>query len=321
MSSESYIGFIRYKGKPVKDGYLDARKSAQALIGFDEALRFFVGKQDSSLSKIDYEIPVRIRKGSWEAIIPHDIASWMLTAAGLALTTYFTTAAKKMAENDFENASITSMFKRAIEAMQWIVKIGIHLGTLTKRSFENLKFRDGNKLIGIPNKNGKYLYVPKLYLDFYETLPPNILKKIASVVSDNITLEVGVSSEDKKDKVVSLGICNKKIFCPDNDDVLFSELQHDDKINLTGFVTRGNENANSIGFQYKDHILTCYPKTGNIVRFKSALFLACKIVGTVTREDKFGDITELRPKIKFTSLKPLPKQQTESQPGLFDDDI
>ena len=53
--SEDYIGFIRYTGKPLEEGYLDTRKSATALLGFDEAIRHFVGKQDAELAKVDYE--------------------------------------------------------------------------------------------------------------------------------------------------------------------------------------------------------------------------------------------------------------------------
>ena len=37
-----YIGLIRYRGKSLKKGYLDARKSAEVLIGFDESLRYFI---------------------------------------------------------------------------------------------------------------------------------------------------------------------------------------------------------------------------------------------------------------------------------------
>ena len=48
---ETYLGYIRYSGELVESGLMDARKSAQALIGFDEAVRFFVGCQDDKLKK------------------------------------------------------------------------------------------------------------------------------------------------------------------------------------------------------------------------------------------------------------------------------
>ena len=41
---EKYIGYLKYSGKSIEDGLLDARKSAEALLGFDEILRYFVTK-------------------------------------------------------------------------------------------------------------------------------------------------------------------------------------------------------------------------------------------------------------------------------------
>ena len=317
--SPEYIGLIRYKGKPLETGYLDARKSAEALIGFDEALRYFVGKQDIELSKIDYEIPVRIRKGSWEALIPYDIQSWILTALGAGLTVYVVTAATTMAQNDFKNVSIVSLFKKSMQAMQWILRIGKHLGSLSKRVFEKVQWRDGNRLIGIPNEKEEYLFVPKLFLDLYEKIPVNILKKLTSIVTENIKLEV-VVHEDNKDEVESLELLHKSIFCPDVGELLFPELKHGEAVTLSGPVTRGNENTNSIGFLYQGHILTCYPKDGSVVRFKPALYLNSEIIGTVTRENEFGEFTENKPKIIFTDLTPLePDNPKESLPGLFDD--
>jgi hypothetical protein len=316
--SPEYIGFIRYKGQPLEQGYLDARKSAEALLGFDESLRYFIGKQDSELSKVDYEIPVRIRKGTWEALIPQDIASYIKPAIAIITTAYLAGAANKMAENDFENVSLVLLFKKSIQAIQWVLKIGKHLGSLSKRTFEKIQWRGTE--IGIPNENGEYLYVPKLFLDFFEKIPVHFLKKLASLITNDIKLEVGVG-QDNKDEVESLDLVHKRIFCPDVEELLFPELEHGKEVKLTGLVTRGNENTNSIGFQYRDHILTCYPKDGSIVRFKPGLFVKCEIVGTVTRENELGENIELKPKIIFSNLTPLKQDSTEeTQLGLFDDE-
>ncbi len=59
---EEYIGYLKYEGKLVEEGLLDARKAAQALLGFDEAIRFFVGQQSPLLRDLDFELPVRLRK-------------------------------------------------------------------------------------------------------------------------------------------------------------------------------------------------------------------------------------------------------------------
>jgi len=70
-----------------------------------------------------------------------------------------------------------------------------------------------------------------------------------------------------------------------------------------GIVTRGNERTNSIGFLYNEHVLTCYPRHGSIVRFKPHMFLRCRIVGEITRlNDETGESDEPRPKIIFDDL-------------------
>ena len=319
MDSPKYIGFIRYKGEPVEKGYLDARKSAEALLGLDEALRYFVGKQDNQLAKMDYEIPVRIRKGTWEVLIPDDIHSYIAAATVIVATAYLAGAATQMAKNDFKDMSIGKIFKKSIEAMQWLLRMGKHLGTISKKTFTDVKWKNGNKLIGIPNGNGEYLYIPKLIFDLIEQIPINILRKIASIVTDKIKLEIGVRQKDK-DEIETLEISHKSIFCPDVEEILFPELKHGMEVMLEGLVTRGNENTNSIGFQYQGHILTCYPKEGSIVRFKPGLFVKCEIIGVVTREDKFGEPIEFKPKIIFTDLKPLERDNPQEHPlGLFDD--
>jgi hypothetical protein len=35
------LAFVKYEGELVKDGYMDAKKSADALLGFDEVVRYF----------------------------------------------------------------------------------------------------------------------------------------------------------------------------------------------------------------------------------------------------------------------------------------
>jgi hypothetical protein len=319
-NSCEYIGMIRYEGEPLKQGYLDARKSAEALLGFDESLRYFISKQDSELSKVDYEIPVQIRKGSWEALIPHDIAVYIKPAVAIITTAYLASAAKKIAENDFRNASISALFKKSMQAIQFMIKIGKHQGSLLKRKFDNLRWRNGNREIGIPNEKGEYLFVPKIFLDYYEQIPSNILRKLASIVTKDIKLDV-VVHQDNKDEIESLELSHKNIFCPDVVELLFPELKHGETVKLSGLVTRGNENTNSVGFQYKGHILTCYPKDGSVVRFKPALYLKSEIIGTVTRENEFGEFTENKPKIIFTDLTPSESDNTkESLPGLFNDE-
>lgn len=101
-------------------------------------------------------------------------------------------------------------------------------------------------------------------------------------------------------------------YIPEEDtEVLFPELEHGQSVTLEGVATRGNENTNSIGFRYKDHIINCIPMEGSIVRFKSALFLKCRIIGKISREDDAGQIILKKPKIIFDNIVPLEDEPQE----------
>lgn len=316
--NEEKIGCLIYTGKLVEDGLLDARKSAQALLGFDETIRFFIMKQAPKLKQSDFEFPVRIKKGSWEIEIPATIVSWFQASAALTATAYAAKAAQKMAEHDFDDFGIKDLFKKSLVAIQWVIKIGKHLGDLTIKKFENVKFRDNNQTIGIPNSEGEILYIPLEYLEFYTSINPTILSKITELVEEERVLSIGYYEEGKliEEKVTRK---YRNIFTneeKDEEEILFPELRHGDKVSLEGEVTRGNEMSNTIGFSYKGHILTAIPEQGSIVRFKPSLFLKCRIHGEITRLDDKGHLGAKRPKILFTHMEPL--ESDDNSFTLFD---
>ncbi|NQY26336.1 MAG: hypothetical protein HRT92_04075 [Piscirickettsiaceae bacterium] len=317
MDDEKYIGYIKFDGELVNNGLMDGRKQAKALIGLDEALRYFISKQAPELSKLDYEIPIRIKKGSWEALIPETAASWTQAGLGVVVTAYFAKAAQKMAEKDFADFGIIDIFKKSIEAIKWFAKIGNHIGDLTIRNFENSKFSDDNMLIGLCNENGEYLYVPKYIFDMYITSNPKLLEKIAENITKDRNLKIGTIVDGDIDEV-TIDETKKSIFCKeeleDEEDVLFPELVHGDTVVLEGESTRENMTSNSMGFKYQGHILTSHPETGSIVPYKSVLFLKCRLYGTVSRLDEKGRIAAKRPKLYFSHIEPL---ETESNGELF----
>jgi len=290
----------------VQEGLLDARKQAKALIGFDSSLRFFVGMQIPELQKAEYDIPVRVEKGSWQALIPQSIGQWILAGAGTVFLTYLTTAAAKMAQNDFADVGIKDVFRRSLEGIQWFIKIGKHLGELGKRKFEKVRWQNNNTEVGIPNAEGQYLFVPKGFLEWFVQAPKPLLADLAEVISTSRQLNVSLIYPDHVE-TVSVTQNDRHVFFlkEESEEMLFPDLKHGQHVELEGLVTRGNENANSIGFLYCEHILSCYPSTGSIVRFKPALFLECKITGTITRSYKFGNMSDPRPKIIFDDLVPL----------------
>lgn len=318
MEKEQYIGYVKYEGRLVEDGLMDARRQAKALYSFDSALRYFITKQAPEFRNLDFEIPVRIRKGSWEALIPDTVAGWVQAGLGMVATAYFTKAAQKMAEKDFADFGITDLFKISLDCIKWFARIGKHMGDVAIREFRNVRFSDDQTQIGIPNSDGIILFVPKHILDLYINTNPKLLEDLAANVQDGRALVIGTVENDSIDEE-RIDIENKEIFCDEEDlyeDVLFPELVHGDYVVLEGEVTRENKTSNSMGFKYKDHILTAYPDAGSIVRYKPILFLKCRLFGTVNRIDEKGRIGARRPKLYFSNIEPT--DEADENPTLFE---
>ena len=109
---EKVLAFIKYEGDSVSDGYLDARKSGEALIGIDEVLRHFIIQEEPSLSELEFDLPVRVRKGSWETIIPQNIDSLIFEAgATWVVAKYVGSALSEMAKNDLKDIGFKSIIK------------------------------------------------------------------------------------------------------------------------------------------------------------------------------------------------------------------
>jgi hypothetical protein len=306
MSSDhDFIGYVKYEGKRLETGAFDARKAATALLGLDEALRHFILYEAPDLRGIDFEIPVKFQKGSWLATIPTDISTLFQLGLGIAATAYLTNGAKKMAEKDFDGVGFTDLFKKGVEAIKWVAKIGKHLGGITQRRFESVKFSEDNELIGIPDQNGEYLFVPRKFFDFYVNCSPKILAKLASNVDPSLVLSIGVVNGSEL-SIEEIDFRDKKYFVDDEgeeeSEVLLPELVHGQQVELEGEVTKENKTSNSMGFKFKGHIITAYPQTGNIIPFKPMLFETCRLIGYVDRIDENGRVGARRPKLIFSEL-------------------
>lgn len=308
MEEKQYLGYIKYSGPLVEDGLMDGRKQAQALLGFDSALRYFIGRLAPDLQNLDFEIPVRIKKGSWEALIPETVAGWAQAGLGLVATAYLAKAAQKMAEKDFADFGFKDLFRASINGIIWFAKIGKHMGSVSIRKFSDVRFDNKDGLVGIINSKGETLYVPKHMLEIYSQCPANILENIADNITDGRRLLIG-SFVDSISNEVSIDSSEKHIFCQDEEDdedeVLFPELEHGDEVVLEGEVTRENKTSNSMGFKYNDHILTSYPETGSIVQYKHLIFSECRLYGRVSRLDEKGRINARRPKLIFRHLEEI----------------
>ncbi len=303
---DEYIGYFKYSGRLVDSGFLDARKSAQALVGMDRALRHYLGSIAPELRDVEFELPVRVRRGSWEALLPATLGQWIAAGVGAALTSYAVTAAKKAAENDIGDKGLTDVIRLALRGIHWFIKVGKHLGDVERRKFKELQVDSEEMLIGIPNDDGTVLWLPKFHWEIFQRTPPLLLSEIASVIEEGRTLSVGIV-EDEGIVEEAVGHELRGIFAgeEEEEEILFPELEHGMAVELDGKVTRGNGETNTIGFKYRDHILTCYPLTGSIVRYKTVLFSRATIVGTITRLEESGVPSASRPKIIFSDLTPL----------------
>ncbi len=324
---EKYIGYLKYSGKSVEDGFMDARKSGEALLGFDDILRFFLIKEDATLRAVDFEIPVKVKKGSWEIII---------TAAGVAAIwvakDYLSATAKKAAEEGFLETGLAKdtpkLFKNAIKSAQWIIKIASHVGKFTKKRLDTKINKKTPKeiFIEIPNDNGEYLSVPKKYFDSYMNCPDDLFAKNASIIEKERILEIGYFHEGKEEKIVITENEKNIFYSEEEGEILFPELKHDQHVELEGRITKGNEKTNTIGFEYLDHVLTSRPQKGNIVDYKNRIlsqqknhiFPKVKIVGKIDRIDVNGEFKEKRPRIIFSDI--IPAETENKNLSLFDEE-
>lgn len=311
---------IKYEGELVRDGFLDARKAGEALIGIDESLRYFIFQEDKKFRKIEFEIPVRIRKGSWETIFLENFDAILIkTALTWGASKYFGSALSEMAKNDFKDIGFKDVFKKSFIAMTWVLKIAKHLGSLTKKKFENIKFAKNNTEVLITNNIGEVLIVPYQYLEIFSNCPDKLFSNLAKVIDVERELIIGYNDTDNKNfEFVKINNNEKQIFISNDldDETLFPELTHNSYVELEGHITRGNEKSNTIGFLYEGHILTSFPTEGNVKEFKNVLFTNCIIKGFIDRLDKkTGEFIEKRPRIKFIEI--LSNEPENRQTKLF----
>lgn len=317
---EKYIGYLRYTGKSVEDGLLDVRKSAEALTGYDEILRYFLIKEDPRLLGYEFEIPVRIKQGSWDVVIP-ELAKIILSPKGIAYTYLTVTATKAAQDGLFSTGAakdIKGTFRAAIKSAQWMIRIGSRIGMLKKKLGEvKVSSPDGDVLV--PDQKDGLLKVPQKYFDLFIECPNRLFSKNAKLVDEDRVLEIGVFDAGKEERV-SIKEEDKRYYYAESEDedILFPELVDGQHVELEGIITRGNEKSNTVGFEYNEHILTCVPKDGNIAAYKNKIishqkdhfFPKVKMIGVVDRVSVKEEFKENRPRIIFSDIILLEKEDS-----------
>lgn len=332
---EKYIGYFKYKGESVKDGLLDARKMAEALVGFDEIMRYFLHKEDPHLSKIDFEIPVRIRKGCIEFLLPKTLEQFLVVGAGAGALVAFGTLGSYMREIAKVSAKdglletgpvkdLGKIFKGVLITIQWVVKIASHIGEF-KKIGDGVKAEKHEQdiLDGIKNNRGELLQVPRRYVNQFNECPKKLFEKNVKIIEEGRILEIGVF--EKGDRLMqSISETEKYIFCSekkkeDDAEIVLPDLRHGQFVELEGEITRAIENQNSIGFLYHGQIIICKPAEGSIAAFKGRIvskqvnqfFPKVQIKGQIDRADSYGNPNEKRPKILFNEINPLESNDRE----------
>jgi hypothetical protein len=307
------LGFVKYSGQGLVNGVIDAGSAGSALVGLDEAIRFFNSQQSPDFADLQYDIPVQTRAGSWEAVLVAGGA----VAAAFALG-YVKKAGEKLAENDFKDIGLKDALKKSMCALQTLTKLVKH--TRRGRGWDQVRVEPslGQHTVLVANDRGEELPVPLEYFRWYQQLPPRLLTKMTSVVRSDRVLIIGVFKETGTDEV-TIAEGDKKLFDQlqqddFEEDILFPELTHGVEARLVGRLIRGNEASNSVGLEYMGHVINCIPAQGSVRQYKAALFLRCKVEGRITRHAKNRFVADRRPTLIVDRVVPL---EDDGQLGLF----
>jgi hypothetical protein len=308
------VGFIKYSGDGLVDGVIDAGSAGSALVGLDEAIRFFNRQQSPDFGSMQYDIPVQTRAGSWEAIVLGGVAA----VGGAFALGYAKKAGEKLAENDFKDIGLKDALSKSMAALQTLAKLIKH--TRRPRGWDLARIDPTMSIdtVVVTNDSGAELNVPVEFYRWYQQMPPRLLVKMTSVIRRDRVLTIG-AIKDREPEEVTITEVEKPLF--ENleideieEEVLFPELTHGATVSLEGRMIRGNEASNSVGLEYMGHVINCVPSKGSVRQYKSALFLRCRIHGQISRHSKNRFVADRRPTIIVDRIIPL---EADAQGGLF----
>ena len=302
------IWYLKYKWKSVETWMLDGKKLSEALLWFDEMLRYFINKEIPEIQGINYEIPVEVKKGS--VIIALCILSW--TVIGWAyLRSVWDIAWKEWFLESWPAKDIKKILELAISWIQTIIKIVKHRKWENNRWIDKLKFLENNSIVWIPNMEWEYIYVTcqeyKLYLEY----PEKLLSKSTKIIDEWRTLEIWLKRNSSFEKVEIENQEKHYFYKEEPDDiVILPELIHWEFRVLEWEITRTTESTNTIWFRYNWHTLICKPYTWWIATFKNSIisnndahfFSRVKIKWYIDRMWIEWEFKEKKPSILFTEI-------------------
>ena len=331
-----YIGYIKYQGPLIQHGLFGAREAATALRGFDEMFRYFLIKEEPDFANLDFDIPVKITEGSWIAEIPQHIGEYITlkNAAMTALSIYLARTAAIAAKDGLFNTpavkDIDKIVRTVFQKIQQVIRLVSHIKGFRKK-IDHTKLAE-DALMTIINDDGEEQSFSLEVLKIVDKCPQNLFSDLVSIVSRDQELEIGVKVNDKIE-AVRISFAERGYFYVEDeeDETILPDLIDGETVTLTGMVTRANESAQSIGFLYQEHVITCKPENGKkLADFKNVLISQnrkhlyvplMKLTGVVERRTPQGEDKD-RIRIFFSKLEPndIPEDDDMETPDLFDDE-
>ncbi len=306
-----YAGYIKFYGEKVNDGILDTKSAANALLGTDEALRYFVKLKNPSWKKIQFNLPVKMRQGSWEIIL--------IPGISLGAVIYMKHFFKKAAEDGFLETGIAKdlakVIRESIISLYMFVEIAKFMASSNNDQIKTTIDKLDQTNVILSSKKKK-LTIKRVYYDEFVNAPKSLINKLASVIDKDRELEIGCVLESGDVRSTQIPWEQKQIFSHEEEFIL-PELEHGKYVELEGEIIRGNESTNTLGFRFKEHTITAKPLKGTLAEYKDYLisgdihhiFTPVKMVGQVDRMDVFGEIKKKRPQILFTDIIPVERRE------------
>lgn len=161
------VGFISYEWERAPSGVIDAFAGGTALIGLDEAIRYFNRRQTKGLSSATYEIPLYTGEGSWLAVI---LGVLSVPAATFA-TAYAKKAAEKMAERDFSELGFKDVARKSMDALVRLVEMLKRTGKRIDWSTVKITWSPDATHAYVEDGEGGQIVVPAEYIKWYKELP------------------------------------------------------------------------------------------------------------------------------------------------------
>jgi hypothetical protein len=315
---------MKYSWELVADGVLDARKSAQALLWFDNIMRFFLIKEEPIFSEMTINIPVKIKKWSREVIVPDLIEQYFTIESAFytVMTIGWWAYIKSIGETAWKDGfletwpakDIKRLFQWAFIAIQRVIKIIKHVGWFQRDVRSIPIFHNEKPYVQVFDNNSSILLVPKKYYEIYLDCPSTLFNLNADLVNEKTELSFSVFENSEEQKEI-ISVEDKDQFIEDvnwenEDNIVLPELEHWRYIELDWEISRISERHNNLWFSYMWHTITIKPRNWSLINFKNViiaesnqhLFPRVKVKWIIDRIDMHGNIKKKKPEIVFTEV-------------------